>query len=126
MTPADAAFEGHFRFGTGTSLLSWQQTSSTTASTQRNHSLHPGGLSTQGSARAATDGAVIYGICHTVLDWKWIILLVEIKGKGEGERRVAKANTRVSLLVSRSRAQKLSVLDTFMFHSKLLGFVPHA
>lgn len=119
MTPADAAFEGHFRFGTGTSLLSWQQTSSTTAST-------PGGLSTQGSARAATDGAVIYGICHTVLDWKWIILLVEIKGKGEGERRLAKANTRISLLESRSRAQKLSVLDTFMFHSKLLGFVPHA
>lgn len=29
MTPADAAiFKGHFRFGAGTSLLSWQQTSS--------------------------------------------------------------------------------------------------
>lgn len=63
----------------------------------------PGGFSAQGSAGAATDGAIIYGVGHTAGDWKWIILLVETKGKGEGEKRLEKANTMVSLLVSSSR-----------------------
>lgn len=85
-TPADAAgFAGHFRFGTSTSHLSWQHTSSVTASMQRSpQPLTPHSFLGQRSARAATGLVVFYGIYHTVLDLKWIILVVENRDKGEG------------------------------------------
>lgn len=102
MTPADAAiFEGHFKFGTSISHLSWQHTSSVTASMQRTpQPLTPHSFSGKRSALAATDLAVLYGMYHTVLDLKWIILLVENREKGERKKRIAKANTIASLLVS--------------------------
>lgn len=102
-TPADAAiFEGHFKFGTSTSHLSWQHTSSVSASMQRTpQPLTPHGFSGNRSALAATDLAVLYGMYHTVLDLKWIILLVENREKGERKKkRIAKANTIASLVVS--------------------------
>ena len=92
MTPADAAiFEGHFRFGTSTSHLSLQHTSSVTASTQRTpQPLTPHGFSGQRSAWAATDLVVLYGIYHAVLDLKWIVLLVENRENGKGKKKNSK------------------------------------